>query len=132
MKTLGGGSQYDLLAGAHGDLSSNKMAAFDPMFFFPIANIDRVFWIWQNKFKMTTPKSFKFNPVDDKDKGIRTKNGKGSSPNQNGEKILTTNSKLFPFMNDQSLSDLVRVKDVIDIKSQLKHTYTAGSLLLNV
>ena len=129
LKVLGGGSQFDLLAGANGDLSSNEMAAFDPFFFLHMANIDRVFWIWQNKFKMTTPKRFKFNPINDKDKGIRTKYGQGPSPNQNGEEILTTNSKLFPFTNYQSPSEMVKVKDIIDIENQLKYTYTSGSLL---
>ena len=131
LKTLGGGLQSDLLAGANGDLSSNEMAAFDPMFFLHMANIDRIFWTWQNKFNTTTAELFKFDPVDQSDKGIRTKYGQGPSPNQNGEEILTTDSNLFPFKMDQILvqndnDELIKVKNVIDI-NKLNYTYSYGS-----
>ena len=127
LKAVGGGTQYDLLAGANGDLSSNEMAAFDPMFFLIMANVDRFFWIWQNKFGRNS--SFTIDTSTPSDKGIKTKYGQGPSPNQSGEEILNNESKLFPCkVSVNQVDDFTKVKDVVDIENQLNYTYSNGSL----
>ena len=129
MAALGGGSKSDLMAGANGDMSCNEMSAFDPMFFLHMANIDRVFWIWQQKNKPGDPASaIVIDDKDDKDKGIRTKYGQGPAPNQSGDEVLNTDSKLFPFNDLVVQPRISNVNDVRDIESQLKYTYSIGSL----
>jgi Common central domain of tyrosinase len=41
------------VAGANGDMGENETAGFDPIFFFHHCNIDRVFWLWQQRHGQT-------------------------------------------------------------------------------
>ena len=129
MTAIGGGFQSDLMAGANGDMSCNEMSAFDPIFFLNMANIDRVFWIWQLKNNPDDPAStVVIDTKDEQDKGIKTKYGQGPAPNQSGDTVLDNSSKLFPFKIPVDQSEIAKVNDVLDIEKQLKYTYSIGSL----
>ena len=127
---IGGGSQTsNLMAGANGDVSCNEMSAFDPIFFLNMANIDRVFWIWQLKNNPNDPAStVVIDTMDKEDEGIKPKYGQGPAPNQSGDTVLDNSSKLFPFKIPVDQSEIANVNNVRDIEKQLKYTYSFGSL----
>jgi tyrosinase len=45
----GGGAPSGRISGANGDMGENNTAALDPIFFFHHCNIDRMFWLWQQR-----------------------------------------------------------------------------------
>ncbi|XP_066930959.1 uncharacterized protein [Clytia hemisphaerica] len=125
LEALGGDvNNKQLLGGALGDIGVKEMAAFDPLFFLHMANIDRVFWLWQVKFH-TDPFVITQGAGD---QGIKAKYGQGPSPNQTGNENLTNLSNLYPFI--QPASDpqrFVNCNDLMDIKTQLGYRYSRGS-----
>ncbi|XP_066910731.1 uncharacterized protein [Clytia hemisphaerica] len=140
LHTLGGNSednsvQRELIAGSHGDLGSKEMAAFDPLFFLHMSNVDRMFWIWQEKYHHTTStivtnkkgrvvsKPFKIKASGN---GIKPNQGQGPSPSQQGEEILGMSTSLHPFKFG-ALKQPTVTNDLIDIKGELHYTYTRGS-----
>ncbi|XP_066916773.1 uncharacterized protein [Clytia hemisphaerica] len=132
LHTLGGNSppskefQIELVAGSHGDLGAKEMAAFDPLFFLHMANVDRIFWLWQTKYQVNTVlQPFTITPDD----GTKPKNGQGPSPTQQGDQELDMNTPLNPFTSGADNQPTV-TNDIIDIVNQLNYGYTNGSITL--
>jgi tyrosinase len=48
-----GDSWSGAFRGANGDIGENENAGFDPIFFFLHCNVDRVFWMWQQRHQAT-------------------------------------------------------------------------------
>ena len=132
LEALGGDvGNKQLLGGALGDIGVKEMAAFDPLLFLHMANIDRIFWLWQVKFH-TNPQG----GVDPftitqgaGDKGIKPKDGQGPSPNQTGNENLTNTTNLYPFIQPSSDPERYRnCNDLMDINTQLGYRYSRGSM----
>lgn len=132
--TLGGvslnGTNYGLIGGANGDIATNHMAAFDPLFYFHLANIDRVFWKWQLIHdKSTEAKPFNIEDIEG-DRGLQPEHGQGPTPYQNGKERLSMESPLEPFTkrNDSNLEVSYTSNDCIDIVKQLDYSYSSESI----
>ena len=111
---------FGIYDGANGDMAFNDVAAFDSVFFFHHANIDRVFSIWQKLRGFD--KHLEINDKDDKDPGLYD----GGSKDWKHLKKLTMDSHLVPFQNQFGLG--MTARDCVDIEQQMGYTYSKGSL----
>eukprot|EP00953_Heterococcus_sp_UTEX-ZZ885_P001143 1125-Heterococcus_DN1.PRE.2 len=102
------------VAGANGDMGENETAGFDPIFFFHHCNIDRVFWLWQQRHGQT--ERLDIDPTG----AIES----GQTPFSDGQK-LTVDTALKPFVDSNGKD--VTSADVTDIRA-LGYTYSTGSL----
>ncbi|XP_066932682.1 uncharacterized protein [Clytia hemisphaerica] len=121
LQALGGTGEFSLIAGSHGDLGSNEMAAFDPLFFLHMSNVDRVFWLWYEKWAHNVDMG-----MSKPDKGEQPKYGQGPSPNQTGNEVLTADTNLYPF---KKAGKYLNRNELMDIK-ELGYHYERGSMTL--
>ena len=124
-KTLDDSPQHGLVAGANGDIGAKEMAAFDPLFFLHMSNVDRLFWTWQlshEKHTIMSPFTITSNSAD---QGLKPMYGQGPSPTQQGDVELSMATPLNPFGKFDG--DVLTSNDCVDIENQLKYTYTQGS-----
>ena len=93
-----------------------------------MTNVDRVFWIWQEKFGMTN--SFTITRANG-DKGVQPKYGQGPSPHQTGNEYLNVDTKLYPFTfkKEPKKGEYMTTKDLFDINDH-HYRYHGGSLML--
>lgn len=122
-----GGPDFSQIPGANADMGENDTAALDPIFFFHHCNVDRMFWIWQQKHGCTDH----FDIIADSNDpgtstGYNSANGQGPANGQLENEILTMQTALKPFM--KSGTDYYTSEDCINIESQLNYTYAVGSL----
>ena len=115
----GPGSTTGQVAGANGDMGENNTAALDPIFFFHHANIDRMFWLWQQQNpdeKVEIIKGYAGSNSDD---------SQGPTPGIAPGTALTMDSPLAPFKKADGSS--YTSKDCIDVEA-MGYTYGPGSL----
>lgn len=110
-----------LIEGSNGDMGENETAAFDPIFFLHHCNIDRMFWLWQNKYGYLTDIPLDANEGDPG----RSNEGQGPTPYQGLNDVLGWETKLHPF-KDQG-GNLYNSTQCFDI-STLGYAYSIGSL----
>ncbi|PZX55701.1 tyrosinase family protein [Algoriphagus chordae] len=110
---------------ANGDMGENDTAGLDPIFFFHHCNVDRIFWLWQQRH----------NSTDHLDiiagyPGTNSVDSQGPTPGTAPNSWLDLDSPLDPFkISDVSGTNRpYNSKDLINIESQLGYTYSAGSL----
>jgi len=105
-------------------MGENDTAALDPIFYFHHANIDRVFWLWQQKWgKTDTLDIIAGYP------GTNSSDNQGSTPGVPPNTWLTLETPLNPFTRAGDGHDQVYTSlDCINIEKQLNYTYSAGSL----
>jgi len=121
------GSQHGLIAGANGDIGAKGMAAFDPLFFLHMSNVDRIFWTWQGRHdKQTIGSPFTITSNSD-DQGCKPKYGQGPTPTQQGDVELLMGTPLNPFHKSDGDGDVLTSNDCVHIEIQLNYTYTQGS-----
>lgn len=121
LPALGGdGSTSGQIAGANGDMGENNTAALDPIFFFHHCNIDRMFWLWQ-KQNPTVPVEI----IPDFP-GTSSSDSQGPTVGVAPNTPLSMDSPLAPFRKTDN--SLYTSKDCIDTESQLRYTYSPGSL----
>jgi tyrosinase len=117
-----GGPDFSPIAGANGDMGENDTAALDPIFFFHHCNIDRVFWLWQQRHNATDQLDIiEFYP------GTNSSDNQGATPGIAPNTYLTLDTPLNPFKK-QDGQQTYNSRDCINIETQLGYTYSAGSL----
>lgn len=110
-----------LINGASGDMGENETAGFDPAFFFHHCNIDRMFWVWQKKYKLTD----KLDVIVGYP-GTNSSDAQGPTPGFKPNTPLDLSTSLIPFTkSDGSYFDS---NDCVNVEKQLNYTYTIGSL----
>ncbi len=117
------GYRASKVEGANGDMGENNTAGLDPIFFFHHCNIDRVFWLWQKKFKKTEQIELiaEYPGTNSSDGG--TQPAVGQSPNS----YLTLDSPLYPFKKSNIVGDYYTSNDCVNIHN-LGYDYGKGSL----
>ncbi len=113
---------------ANADMGENDTASMDPIFYFHHCNVDRIFWLWQEKngftdhFDITTDQNDpgNFN-------GFNGGNGQGPANGQTENEMLTMQTALKPFKKTET--DFYTSNDCINIEKQLGYTYSRGSLV---
>jgi tyrosinase len=112
------------IVGANGDMGENDTAALDPIFYFHHANIDRVFWLWQQKWGKTDALD-----IIGGYPGTNSSDNQGATPGVPPNTWLTLETPLNPFSRAVDGHDKVYTSlDCINIEKQLNYTYSAGSL----
>ncbi|HEU4885141.1 MAG TPA: tyrosinase family protein [Longimicrobium sp.] len=119
-------NQFDAspIPGANGDMGENDTAGLDPIFFFHHCNVDRVFWLWQQRHGATdTLEIIAGYP------GTNSVDSQGPTPGTPANSWLTLDSPLDPFtMDDAGTTRAYTSRDCINIETQLGYTYGPGSL----
>lgn len=82
---------------ANGDMAENDTASFDPIFFFHHAFIDMMFYRWQVRYKQTTELQIEHEFTHYT--GTNSVDAQGPTPGVPGNKWLTLDHPLDPFMN---------------------------------
>jgi tyrosinase len=90
-----GGFTVDSRQGANGDMGENETAAFDPIFFFHHAFIDKLFWQWQTDPEY--PDRKRQLEVIPEYPGTNSVDLQGPTPGVPGNTWLTMDSPLDPF-----------------------------------
>uniref|UniRef100_A0A7M5UEV7 Tyrosinase copper-binding domain-containing protein n=1 Tax=Clytia hemisphaerica TaxID=252671 RepID=A0A7M5UEV7_9CNID len=133
LHTLGGNSppskefQIELVAGSHGDLGAKEMAAFDPLFFLHMANVDRIFWLWQTKYQVNTVlQAVHYNTR----RRNQAKEWSRAFPNATGRSRIGYEYSTKPLYIWSRQSTKQSPMDIIDIVNQLNYRYTNGSITL--
>jgi tyrosinase len=112
------------IVGANGDMGENDTAALDPIFYFHHCNIDRVFWLWQNKWGKTD--ALEIIPGYP---GTNSSDNQGSTPGIPPNTWLDLATPLNPFTRIVDGRVVVYTSlDCINVEAQLGYTYTDGSL----
>ncbi|NLR66903.1 tyrosinase family protein [Chitinophaga varians] len=125
-----GGYDASQLPDANGDMGENDTAGLDPIFFFHHCNIDRVFWLWQQKQGFTERFDIIEDPADlGTSNGFNGGAGQGPANGQTENEKLTMTTALKPFIKADTT--YFTSEDCIDIESQLNYTYSDGSLSQN-
>ncbi|NLR62486.1 tyrosinase family protein [Chitinophaga polysaccharea] len=125
-----GGYDLSQLPDANGDMGENDTAGLDPIFFFHHCNIDRVFWLWQQKQGFTERFDIIEDPADlGTSNGFNDGAGQGPANGQTENETLTMTTALKPFIKTDTT--YFTSEDCINIESQLNYTYSDGSLSEN-
>jgi len=119
-----GQSDLSTIADANGDMGENDTAGLDPIFYFHHCNIDRVFWLWQQRHQATDAlELIPFYP------GTNSSDSQGPTPGIPPNTILDMQTPLYPFTREEDGKQRVYVSaDCINIERQLGFTYSKGSL----
>lgn len=122
-----GGPDFSQIPDANADMGENDTAGLDPIFYFHHCNVDRMFWLWQQKHGCTD----QFDIIaDSNDPGTSTgyndANGQGPANGQTENEILTMQTLLKPFMKSET--DYYTSDDCINIETSFNYTYSHGSL----
>lgn len=108
------------IAGSNGDMGENNTAALDPIFFFHHANVDRMFWLWQQQNGHTDDID-----ITAGDPGANSNASQGPTPGFDWDTPLTVESPLYPFKKADG-SDYVST-DCVNIETQMGYVYGPGS-----
>lgn len=112
------------IEGANGDMGENDTAGLDPIFYFHHCNVDRVFWLWQQRHGFTDRLE-----IIAEYPGTNTVDNQGPTPGFAPNSWLTLESPLEPFkIKERSTERTYTSLDCINIEKQLGYTYGAGSL----
>jgi tyrosinase len=111
---------------ANGDMGENDTAGLDPIFFFHHCNVDRIFWLWQQRHQAT-----KKLEIIEGYPGTNSVDSQGPTPGTAPNSWLNEKSPLDPFKltGKDGIERAYISNDVIDIESQLGYTYSNGSLV---
>lgn len=112
------------VAGSNGDMGENNTAAMDPIFYFHHCNIDRIFWLWQQRHEATDSLD-----VIASYKGTSSSDAQGPTPGIAPGTELDMTTHLNPFTKPDGKP--VTSSDCINIETQLGYTYEHGSLAAN-
>ena len=113
------------IAGANGDMGENDTAAMDPIFFFHHCNVDRVFWLWQNKHKGYTDRL----DIIAEYPGTNSSDNQGATAGVAPNMWLTLETPLTPFKKREGNEERMYTSlDCVNIEKQMGYTYSAGSL----
>ena len=115
---------FSPIQGANGDMGENDTAGLDPIFFFHHCNIDRVFWLWQQRHGATNRLE-----IIPEYPGTNTVDNQGPTPGVAPNSWLTTESPLAPFQRGDGR--MFTSNDCVNIETQLHYTYSAGSLAVS-
>jgi tyrosinase len=107
---------------ANGDMGENDTAGLDPIFYFHHCNVDRMFWLWQKKWKNTNQLE-----IIPEYPGTNSSDNQGATPGVAPNSWLTLQSPLTPFKHKLSGATYTSM-DCINIEKQLGYTYSKGSL----
>jgi tyrosinase len=119
-------NQFDAspIPGANGDMGENDTAGLDPIFFFHHCNVDRVFWLWQQRKGATDELEIIAGYP-----GTNSVDSQGPTPGTPANSWLTVDSPLDPFTKDDNgITRPVTSRDCTNIETQLGYTYGPGSL----
>lgn len=108
------------IADSNGDMGENNTAAMDPIFFFHHCNIDRMFWLWQQRHGATDMLTILAGY-----KGTSSSDEQGPTPGVAPGTALTLDSPLLPFTRADGSAATSR--DCVNIETQLGFTYAPGS-----
>jgi tyrosinase len=115
------GGESGQIAEANGDMGENNTAGLDPIFFFHHCNVDRMFWVWQQRNGFTDKVE-----VIAGYKGTNSSDSQGPTPDYAPDTELTLDSGLFPFTKQDGTT--FTSNDAVNIEKQLGYTYDGGSL----
>ncbi len=120
----GSGPDFSPIAGANGDMGENDTAALDPIFYFHHCNIDRVFWLWQQRNQAQDKLDIiEFYP------GTNTSDNQGPTPGLAPNTWLSLDTPLNPFKKTEGDHERPYTsRDCFNIETQLGYTYSPGSL----
>jgi tyrosinase len=107
------------VVGANGDMGENNTAAIDPIFFFHHANVDRMFWLWQQQNPDKSVEIIKGYA------GSNSDDSQGPTPGIAPGTALTMDSPLAPF--EKADGSNYTSNDCTDVEA-LGYTYGPGSL----
>ena len=113
---------FSHIAGANGDMGENDTAALDPIFYFHHCHIDRLFWLWQNRWGHREDLG---DPIWEYP-GTNSIDSQGPTPGIGANEWLTLDTHLNPFKKSDETPYTSR--DCVDIEGQLGYTYGPGSL----
>ena len=113
---------FGLIGGANGDMGENETAAFDPCFFMHHCNVDRMFWVWQKKWRQTNNITLDDTPGDT---GL-TPAAQGPTPYQTPGQKLNFDTVLHPYTSSKTGKELTSA-ECFDI-AKLGYDYSIGSL----
>lgn len=119
-----GQGNISAIADANGDMGENDTAGLDPVFYFHHCNIDRVFWLWQQRNGHTDNLDIiPFFP------GTNSSDSQGPTPGIPPNTILDMETPLYPFMKKEGGKQRVYTSsDCINSEQQLGIVYSPGSL----
>lgn len=106
---------------ANGDMGENNTAGFDPIFFFHHCNVDRMFWIWQQRYESTT--HLVIDPT--KEGAVVDPKLTSITRHQKDKEQLCGSTPLYPFQKADNV--YYTSDDVANIVS-LNYAYANGSL----
>lgn len=109
------------VADANGDMGENNTAALDPIFYFHHCNVDRVFWLWQQRHDATDVLT-----VITGYAGTSSSDSQGPTPGIPPGTPLDVNTPLNPFVKDE-FGNVYTSMDCINIERQLGYGYGPGS-----
>lgn len=124
-----GGPSNDLsqIPDANGDMGENDTAGLDPIFYFHHCNVDRMFWLWQQKHGCTDKLEIIADPNDPgTSNGYNGGNGQGPANGQTENETLSMTTSLNPFKKPNG--DFYTSTDCVNIETQMNYTYSPGSL----
>lgn len=112
------------IPGANGDMGENNTAGLDPIFFFHHCNVDRMFWVWQKKWKKRNANQVEPDIMTGYP-GTNSSDNQGATPGIIPNTWLDFNTPLLPFKRPDG--NYYTSRDCINIETQLGYTYTQGS-----
>lgn len=115
------GTDKSPISGANGDMGENDTAGLDPIFFFHHCEIDRYFWLWQQKHNST-----KTLDIIPEYPGTNSVDNQGPTPGVAGGTWLTLDTELQPFWKTEPSTSgpgtYMTSRDVVDTTA-LGYTY---------
>lgn len=108
------------VAGSNGDMGENNTAAMDPIFFLHHCNIDRMFWLWQERHGATDNLELIRGY-----KGTSSSDAQGPTPGIAPGTELDMTTALAPFTKSDGTP--FTSGDCVNIEQQLGYTYEPGS-----
>lgn len=110
-----------VIEGSNGDFGENNTSAFDPVFWFHHAFVDRLFWLWQLRHGATR----ELHVIEGHAGTNNTGDGQGPTPGTKMGEALTLDTPLRPFRRPDG--EWTTSRDVVDIRA-LGYCYAPGSL----
>jgi len=111
---------FSPITGANGDMGENDTAGLDPIFFFHHCEIDRYFWLWQQKNNSTDKLE-----IIPEFPGTNSVDNQGPTPGVAGGTWLSLESDLQPFTKPSGTGAVAYLNsnDLVNIEAQLGYTY---------
>lgn len=114
-------ADFSPIQGANGDMGENDTAGLDPIFFFHHCHVDRMFWLWQQRYNSADA----LEVIEDYP-GTNSVDNQGPTPGVAPNSWLNIDSPLAPFVNPDGSA--VTSRQCVNIEAQLGYTYGPGSL----